>query len=194
LIPLTFSLHIWQINRWPYQHARWMEARANAADKESDRNEQGNFEFTTSASVPRYFCNENSQKLQIVGTKPQEQFFSNAIKYSDTQSAIDSLNLHAAFLDIDDLPDNSIFSSEALMRSCNSPPALKTASVFRRNLLLYGSRTTSSSMCGESPSLDEMPRCLEEMLPMLDRMDTQEWSAEQLQMGYTECDLAYLVC
>ena len=187
-------MHAWQITRWPYQHARWMEARANIADKKCDRNEQGNFEFTTPASEPQDFCDENSQKFQIIGTKCQDKFCSSAIKYSDTRSDMDSLNLQAAFLDIDNLPDSSIFSSEALMSSCNSPPALKTASVFGRNSLLYGSRTTSSSMWGASLTLDEMPRCLEEMLPMLDCMDTQELNTEQLQMGYTECDLSYLVC
>jgi len=170
-----------------------MEARANAADKESDRNER--WDFTTSASEPQDFCDDQySQKLQSIGTKSQEKFFSDAIKYSDTESALDSLNFHAAFLDIDDLPDSSIFSSEALMSSCNSPPPQKTASVFGRNSLLYGSKTTSLRMWGESLRLDEMPRSLEEMLPMLDRMDTPKLSAGQLQMGYTECDLSYLVC
>jgi len=189
-----FSLHAWQIDRWPYQHARWMEARARATDKESDRNEKRNFEFTTSASKPQDFCDQNSQKLQDIEAKSQEKIFSKAIKYSDTQSALDSLNFHAAFLDIDDLPDSSIFSSEALMSSCNSLPAQQTASVFGRNPLLSESRTTSLCMWRESPSRDEMPRSLEEMLLMLGCMDTQRLSAEQLQMGYTDCDLSYLVC
>ena len=171
-----------------------MEARAKAADKERDRNEKRNLEFTTSASEPQDFCDQNSQRLQGIETKSQEKFFNKALKYSDTQSAMDSLNFHAAFLEIDDLPDSSIFSSEALMSSCNSLPAQQTASVFGRNPLLSESRTTSLCMWRESPSRDEMPRSLEEMLLMLGCMDTQRLSTEQLQMGYTDCDLSYLVC
>ena len=177
-----------------------MEARAKAAKKESDGNEPETFEFTKSASEPQDFCDENSQELQGIGTKSQGKFFRKAIKYSDNQSAIDSLNFHAAFLDIDDLTDSSMFSSEALMSNCNSeaPPAQKKADVFGRNSFLYGSRTASVSMWGESHRLDEMLQSLEEIPPMcnamLDCMGTRKLSTEQLLMGYTECDLSYLVC